>query len=62
MEIFEDFTVDRMDRKMHALIPKREFNPELSAVSNLLLDLVDFKERVVPLARDVSLIDVSKNY
>jgi hypothetical protein len=39
MEIFEDFTVDKGDDKAYAMIKKREFNPELSAFSNLVLDL-----------------------
>jgi hypothetical protein len=30
--------------------------------SNLVLDLVDFKDRVRPLARDISLIDVARTY
>ena len=38
-------------------IPKREHNPELSLFSNLVLDLVDFKDRVRPLARDMALLD-----
>lgn len=44
------------------MIPKREFNPELSAFSNLLLDLVDFKDRVRPLAKDIALMDVANKY
>ena len=44
------------------MIPKREFNPELSAFSNLLLDLVDFKDRVRPLANDLACMDVSRKY
>lgn len=44
------------------MIPKREFNPELSAFSNLILDLVDFKDRVRPLARDISLLDATQRY
>jgi len=46
-------------QKGYALIPKREFNPELSAFSNLLLDLVDFKDRVRPLANDVARHDAA---
>lgn len=30
--------------------------------SNLVLDLVDFKDRVRPLARDIALMDVSRQY
>lgn len=44
------------------MIQKREYNPELSLFSNLVLDLVDFKDRVRPLARDVALMDVSRVY
>ena len=44
------------------MISKREFNPELSAFSNLILDLVDFKDRVKPAARDLTLLDVSRKY
>ena len=54
MEIFEDFTVSRLKPSGYALIPKREFNPEISAFSNLLLDLVDFKDRVRPMAHDIA--------
>ena len=61
MEVFEDFTVDKSDKKSYALIAKREFNPELSAFSNLLLDLVDFKDRVRPMAKDITLLDVPAN-
>ena len=49
MEAFEDFTIDKTDYKSYTMIPKREFNPELSAFSNLVLDLIDFKDRVRPL-------------
>lgn len=62
MEIFDDLTVDKTDAKEFALIKKREFNPELSAFSNLLLDLTDFKDRVRPLARDIALLDVSRKH
>jgi len=44
------------------MIAKREYNPELSSFNNLLLDLVDFKDRVRPLANDLSLLDVSQQY
>lgn len=44
------------------MIKKREFNPELSGFSNLLLDLVDFKDRVRPLAKDMALMDVARKY
>lgn len=44
------------------MIQKREYNPELSLFSNLVLDLVDFKDRVRPLARDIALMDVTRQY
>ena len=44
------------------MIPKREFNPELSAFSNLVLDLVDFKDRVRPMAEDITRLDVTKQW
>jgi len=44
------------------MIQKREFNPELSAFSNVVLDLIDFRDRVKPLARDLTLMDVSRKY
>jgi hypothetical protein len=44
------------------MIPKREFNPELSAFSNLTLDLIDFRDRVRPQARDMALLDASRPY
>ena len=62
MEIFEDFTINKTAQTGHILISKREFNPELSAFSNLLLDLVDFKDRVRPLAQDIARLDVSRKY
>lgn len=54
MEIFEDFTVDKMDAKEYVMIEKREYNPELSVVSNMALDMVDFKDRVRPLTTDIA--------
>lgn len=62
MEVFDDFTVAKHDNKSYAMIEKREFNPELSAFSNVILDLVDFKDRVRPLARDLTLMDVSRKF
>lgn len=62
MEIFEDFTISKHDQKDYAMIKKREFNPELSAFSNVLLDLIDFKDRVRPIARDLTLLDVTSKY
>lgn len=62
IEAFEDYTVRKWDTKDIVSIPKREFNPELSAFSNLILDLVDFKDRVRPLARDITLLDATTRY
>ena len=44
------------------MIPRREFNPEISAFSNLLLDLVDFKDRVRPMANDIARHDAAYMY
>jgi hypothetical protein len=44
------------------MIEKREFNPELSAFSNAVLDLVDFRDRVKPLARDLTLMDATRKF
>lgn len=44
------------------MIQKREYNPELSLFSNLVLDLVDFKDRVRPLAKDIALMDITRDY
>jgi len=57
MEIFEDDTIDYSDKKRYAMIPKRERNPELSVFSNMVLDLVDFKDRVRPLSKDISMLE-----
>ena len=62
MEIFEDFTVDKMDPKDFVMIEKREYNPELSVVSNMALDLVDFKDRVRPLTRDIAQTEYARKY
>ena len=62
MEIFEDFTVDRGDNKLYVMIEKREYNPELSVISNMVLDLVDFKDRVRPLSRDISMLEKAQQY
>ena len=61
MEVFEDFTVAAPKSGL-AMIPKREFNPELSVFSNLLLDLVDFRDRVKPLANDLARLDASQQF
>ena len=62
MEIFEDFTVQKTSTPGYIMVGKREFNPELSAFSNLVLDLMDFKDRVKPLAEDIARLDVSMKY
>jgi hypothetical protein len=62
MEIFEDPTVDNSDYKRYATIPKREHNPELSVFSNMVLDLVDFRDRVRPLSRDISMVEEAMKY
>lgn len=62
MEIFEDYTIDRADNKEYILIEKREYNPELSVLSNMVLDLVDFKDRVRPLSRDIAMIEQANRY
>ena len=62
MEIFEDFTIDNTDYKKSFAIPKREYNPELSVMSNMVLDLVDFKDRIRPLSHDVSMLEQAKRY
>ena len=61
-ENFYDYTVIKSDMKDFIQIQKREYNPELSVFSNFVLDLVDFKDRVRPLARDISLMDVTRKY
>lgn len=61
-EIFNDPTIDRTDHKDYVAIQKREYNPQLSIFSNFALDLVDFKDRVVPLAKDMALIDTTRRY
>ena len=62
MECFEDFSVDKHDFPGYVMISKREFNPELSSFSNFMLDLVDFKDRVRPMAEDISRLDVSRQH
>lgn len=60
MELFEDFTVDKRDHKAYAMVPKREYNPELSVLSNMVLDLVDFKDRVRPLSQDIAMLEKTR--
>jgi len=62
MECFHDYTIDVSQNTGYALIPKREFNPELSAFSNLILDLVDFKDRVRPMANDIARHDAAETF
>lgn len=57
MEIFTDYTVDHADNKEYIMIEKREYNPELSIFSNMVLDLVDFKDRVRPLSNDIAMLE-----
>ncbi len=61
IEIFEDFTITNSQKKM-ASIPKRENNPELSVFSNLALDLIDFRDRVKPMADDMAMLDKSLKF
>lgn len=58
IEIFEDFSIKPSEKKM-IQIPKWETNPELSVFTNLALDLIDFKNRVKPMASDMALLDKS---
>jgi len=62
MEIFEDPTVDQQDFKQFYMIQKREYNPELSIFSNMVLDLVDFKDRIRPLSKDISMLESATKY
>jgi hypothetical protein len=43
-------------------IEKREYNPELSVVSNMALDMVDFKDRVRPLTTEIAQFEAGKKY
>lgn len=62
IDIYEDFTVPKRDGKGFVKVPKREHNPELSLFSNVALDLIDFKDRVLPLAQDAARLDGSLRY
>ena len=62
IEIFKDFTIDQADNKKVISIPKRENNPELSVFANLALDLIDFRDRVRPMADDMAMLDKSQKY
>jgi len=62
IELYQDFTIPIKDNKGMAKIPKREYNSELSYFSNVALDLIDFKDRVRPLAEDAARLDSSYRY
>lgn len=62
MEIFEDYTVDKLDHKNYIMIEKREYNPELSVFSNMVLDLIDFKDRVRPLSNDIAMMEQANKF
>ena len=62
MDIYEDYTIKQTENKSVASIPKREFNPELSVFGNMVLDLVDFHDRVKPMAQDMSRLDAAAAY
>ena len=62
MELFDDHTVDKLDNKNFVMIEKREYNPELSVFSNMVLDLVDFKDRVRPLSKDISMVEAAAKF
>ena len=62
IEMFEDFTISKDSNKGYVKIPKREYNPELSYFSNVALDLIDFKDRVHPLANDAARLDATHRY
>lgn len=62
MELFHDYTIDPADNKEYLMIEKREYNPELSVMSNMVLDLVDFKDRVKPLSKDIAMLEQAKKF
>jgi hypothetical protein len=62
MEVFEDFTTTKHDNKEFVTIPKREHNPELSLLGNVVLDLVDFKDRIRPLSQDISMLEHTRKF
>ena len=55
MEVFKDYTVNERAAldKHHYLIPKREYNKELSSFQNMRLDYNDFRDRVKPMSTDI---------
>jgi hypothetical protein len=62
IEIFKDFSVSPMSNGNMVMIPKREYNPELSYFANVALDLVDFKDRVMPFAKDAALLEQTSQH
>ena len=44
------------------MIKKREHNPELSTMGNMVLDLIDFKDRVRPLSQDISVLEYTSTH
>lgn len=44
------------------MIAKREYNPELSILGNMVLDLVDFKDRVRPVSKDIAMLEFAQKY
>jgi hypothetical protein len=62
MEIFEDFTLPQHDFKGYSMIPKREFDPNMSYIQNFAHDLMDFTDRVRPMANDLAKIDSLHKY
>lgn len=62
MEIFEDFSVNKFDKKEFFTIAKREHNPQLSLVGNMMLDLIDFKDRVTPLSNDIAMLEQTRRF
>lgn len=65
MELFEDITEKQqhiLEEKEYVLIKKREHNPQLSALGNMVLDLVDFKDRVRPMSNDIAMLEQTRRY
>lgn len=62
MELYEDPTIQYTDEKKMVKIPKREYNTELSLFSNIVLDLMDFKDRVIPMAQDAAYVDTTRKF
>ena len=62
MELFEDITEDQFEDKSYMMIKKREHNPQLSVLGNMVLDLVDFKDRVRPMSNDIAMLEQTRKY